>query len=234
MQVTKTQIKEVPSEYIVFLNNIREDEGGELHRNSNESDITTGSGIYRGKHKDAEIFKYVDEVASSLSINTPSSTWSKAEITKVNDKLKINELNYYAYLFYKDYLSGAMLHMFPSDDLISAMGNLYTNTPKGAWSATQYMIKIANDRKLINLPANQISSVDGLPGRKTKIGLDAVGELNKDRLETCRAYLIFGMTLYYIDIATDDMDTSLPGVDKHLRYLKGWTHNRMLNLLSGK
>ena len=221
----------IPKEYMLFLKNIRKREGGELHRNRNETDITTGAGIYRGKHPHEDIFKYIDSVAQSIGIQRPSKDWTDSEIKEVDALLNPSELDKLSYQFYKKYLSGAMLHLFPGEDLVKTMADLYTNSPKGAWKAVQYMIKIAYNRGYLDISEKDISVIDGLPGRKTKIGMDAISTLKDGYLEACRAYMIFGMTLYYIDISLDEMDVNIPGVDKHLKYLKGWTHNRMLKTL---
>ena len=83
-------------QYKILLNHLYKVEGGVLHRNSEEFDITNAYGIYRHFHPKAEIFTYIDTIASSVT-RAPSNKWTKEQIVAINkliDKNKELDLSY--------------------------------------------------------------------------------------------------------------------------------------------
>ena len=122
----------VPEVWKELLEDIKKQESGNLglHRNPTEYDITTAYGIYKYVHKNAEIFKYIDEVAKTIGIKNGSTYWTdRATLTKIQSAIDPEKELYYTYLFYKDYLEGIKLSLFP-DKLKRYVASFYVNGPK--------------------------------------------------------------------------------------------------------
>lgn len=208
-----------------FYSLVAKFEGGKLHRNSNESDITTGYGIYRGAHPNASIFSYIDKLAMSINIFTPSNEWTKDEINSVNHVLSYNEeakeKEYQLTVdFYRDYFKKVDYEGVP--DLLNAAYKLiYINGTKIANKALQStynaIAKIVGETNVLK--------VDGLIGSGSKSAFKEFNsfiEYNSEVVTdyTLLAYFISYAKSFYIDISTDELPTT--GTDKHLRYLQGW------------
>ena len=90
------------SKYKGILDYLTTAEGGKIHYNSTEKDITSGRGIYRYNNKGI-IWDYVDTVAKSIGIIIPSVSWDKDELDKINKNVDPKIMEYLEYLFYKQY-----------------------------------------------------------------------------------------------------------------------------------
>ena len=197
-------------------------EGDHLHRNSTEDDITSPGGVYRVAHPDAEIFTYIDSVADSLDIKTPSSEWSKEEINLINQNLDHTMIHVLLGEFYDKYLYNAHMDLFP-DELQILIFNLYTNSKTGTWKSIQRTLIHLQANDLLDVEKEQLSSVDGQFGSKTKHALDKIDFTNRYMVHIFKFETISNMRRYYADLVVSDPD-------KFLTYLRGW-NNRLDNLL---
>lgn len=212
---------DVPTEYVVFLDSLKKAEGGYIHRNQGESDITTGYGIYKAVHPTAEVFNYIDSLAKTLNIYGDSSSWTKIEIDKINKILNVNTERYLTYLFYNKYLAGAHLNLF-TPQMIPVMVNLYTNSTKGAWMSIQEGLRDLHADGILDLHKSDLSTVDGKYGGKTKRALvmfkniKTTTDYEKDLLNIIfRKSVLLAMKTYYTKLVT-----ARP--DKFLKFAKGW------------
>ena len=214
----------IPEQYKKLLDNLKEAEGGDLHRNSNELDVTNGWGVYRGKglgRNFKPLWDHIESVAVEIS-SEPSNQWSKNECELIDNLLDKEIEEKLSYLFYKDYFKNAHLDLFHKD-LVILMSNLYTNSPEGAWMSVQEGLRdIVNDG-ILPIPMNDMSIVDGDYGRKTRDALIKFKEI-ADRKDVIilKKSILLAMKSYYIDL-------SVGNPDKFLRYLNGWD-NRMEDL----
>jgi len=204
-----------------LLNYILKVEGEYLHRNSTEDDITTPGGVYRKAHGDAAIFSYIDTVASTLNIETPSSEWTKEEIDLVDQHLDKTMIKVMLSEFYDRYLYGAHLELFPKELQIMIF-NLYTNSITGTWKSIQRTLIHLQKSNILDIPKEQLSTVDGQYGTKTKNALESL-DFNKPLMTYVFKFeTISNMRRYYADLVVSNPD-------KYLLYLKGW-NNRLDNL----
>lgn len=202
-------------EYIVSV------EGSYLHMNSTESDITSPGGIYRAEHPDATIWSYIDGVGASLGMNPKSNLWTKQDIKDVDDNLDAVQIALLVKEFYDNYLYGAHLQYF--DPLLQiAMFNLYTNSQSGAWKAVQQTVIDMNKIGFLDIPADDLSVVDGGFGGMTKRALIKVDALPDSYVMVYKIMMISNMKTYYAKLVAGNPDKFLP-------YLSGWM-NRMDNL----
>lgn len=202
---------------------IAKEEGGYLHRNPAETDITTGYGIYRTAQPDAKIFNYIDSIAKSLGINTKSNLWSKQQLELIQSKMdKETELSY-SIDFYKNYFKAIRLDEFPIE-VSREIASIYTNGPKIACKALQRTVNQFIEYGVLS--KRPWLTQDGILGAKS---WESINELNSIcKKDTLRAnqfkYLFIGYCkTYYIELAV-----LYP--DKYLRYLRGW-NKRVDNLL---
>jgi len=214
----------IPKQYLVLLDNLKTTEGGYLHHNEKEIDITNGWGIYRGTGlgKDFKpLWDYIDSVAKQVT-SKPSPQWTLAELQAIDKLLDKNiELNL-TYTFYKEYFKDARLHLFPSR-LVILMSNLYTNSPKGAWMSIQEGLRDLVADKILLVDIKDLSIVDGNFGDKTEKALNLFLSIadRKDEIIFKKSVLL-AMKSYYIDL-------SISNPTKFLGNLNGWD-NRMENL----
>lgn len=223
--------KTIPNEYRLILDNLKEAESDNLHRNSTEADITTGTGIYKFTHPKAEIFNYIDSVAKSIGITTPSNKWSSDEILTINSKLDKTIIDYYSYEFYNNFYGEIDFTLFP-DEVIIDIANLYANSPSGA--------KLAITRGAINL--YYIDAIELIPSEVyepiDKIGPKTINVLKKIREATPMVHKCFIMSLcfemqqYYSNIITSNKDKvrEASKIIPSIIYLNGWG-NRLDNNL---
>jgi len=218
----------IPEAYNTFLDNIKHAEGGHIHYNVGEEDITTGYGIYKVGHESAIVFEYITMLANSLNIDTNSKHWNKEEIDRVNEILDPEVERYLTYLFYGKYLSGAYLYLF-RPDMVMVMVNLYTNSPKGAWMSVQEALRDLQEDGILKLNLSELSTVDGQYGSKTNNALNMFNniktetEYEKTLLDLIfRKSVLLAMKSYYTDLVS-----AKPS--KFLKFAKGWD-NRIENL----
>lgn len=222
----------------VFVKKLRKYEGGKIHKNKNESDITTSCGIYRKQHPNASIFKYIDSLAESIGITSPSSTWTKEQIEKVNDIIDMDIENKYTEEFYRDYIKSIDLDRLPLN-IAWCYYNIYVTGNKLANKSLQrscnFMLEkyptIFNNEDVTFL--KQLD-VDGIIGKGSREAIYRISDLitsYKDAVvfeEIWKQSFISFCKSYYIDIATGDVKET--GTDKDIIYLKGWK-NRCDELL---
>ena len=88
----------IPVQFKKLLDNLKEAEGGDLHRNTNELDVTNGWGIYRGKglgKSFTPLWDYVDTIAKQVT-DKPSDQWTKDECELIDNLLdKDKEEDFY-------------------------------------------------------------------------------------------------------------------------------------------
>lgn len=217
-------VGKITEQYLMLLDNIKQAESGNLHRNPKETDITSGWGIYKGGKAGASftpIWEYIDSLAAVVT-DQPSHLWTNDDIEAIDkliDKDKELELSYE---FYKEYFKDARLHLFHKD-LVVLMSNLYTNSPKGAWSSIQEGLRDVSKDKILPMPLNELSIVDGSFGAKTERALNKFLEVAdwKDVLIFKKSVLM-AMKTYYTGLIASNPD-------KFLEYSKGWD-NRMETL----
>lgn len=218
---------------------LRKAEGGRLHRNKSESDITTGEGIYRASNPDAEIFTYIDSVAASLGIKDPSSKWDNETINKVNSALDDEKVIELAASFYRTYCKELYVENL-CDEMIYPFFNIYVNSKKiggkGLQRSYNWMINYLKTLKIDLFMNKAPISVDGIIGKGTR---SAVKELS-DAIESSSNILGESRTLgtlwkvtfinfvksYYVDMGTDNGKE-----DKQLQFLRGWVLNRCDTLM---
>lgn len=217
INMIKTQMKNnpIPEIYKIVLKHLRVAEGGTLHYNTGETDITNSYGIYRTANPKAEVFTYIDLIAKKT---VPSSKWTKLDTIAINKLIDPVIEEYLSYLFYKEYFKGAQLELFHKDNVI-LMVNLYTNTTKGAWMSIQEGLIDMQKFGYLKIPFSELSVVDGSFGNKTKNNLLLLKEMNTDIQRIFKLAVINGMKTYYIKLAAENPT-------KFLQYLKGWD-NRM-------
>ena len=195
-----------------LLTYLYEAEGGKVHYNKGEVDITSPGGIYRKSHPNARIFVYIDSVAKNIGITSPSKLWGKKTLRMVNRQLDMDRVDILLSRFYNEFLESAHLEEFPTEATVM-MYSLYINSPKRAWKAVQQAIRDMVQSRVIISDLSATSTVDGVYGRKTAnmlalIDADEVGGEFK-------MYIASAMKTQYIKLA-------LARPKKFMRYLKGW------------
>lgn len=215
-----------------ILRKLRQAEGGRLHKNSGEEDITTGYGIYRHAYPNDEVFKYVDQVAASLGINKPSKTWTNEEIKKV-DNMMDDEIELdYSLSFYETYFKGLEFeNMFPC--LVYPFANIYTNSRKKAIESLQrscnHYVKISYIAPLF--PNWKDIDTDGLIGPATR---NAIKEITKVVTATKDNPEVYGNLFLYLflsDVKSEYIDLAVANPNKYVKFLNGWDNR--VNFLLG-
>lgn len=218
----------------IFISRLRKQEGGKIHRNRTEFDITTSCGIYRFQHPDAKVFSYIDEIASSLGITNPSTEWRKEELDKINDLIDSSIEDEFTADFYRDYFKSLDLNKLHRC-LIWSYASIFITGNRLANKALQ---KSCND--LLNLYPDIFHpdrfgtrlKVDGIIGSGSRDLVYRVTEVvydNQSYLGHIWKFLFISACKdYYVEIATSDVEKT--GTDKDLIYLRGWI-NRCNSLL---
>lgn len=218
----------IPKQYEVILDDLKKAEGGYLHYNSKEVDITTGYGIYKAKHPGALVFKYIESLATDINSN-PTNTWKdQATLKKIDNRINPEVERYLSYLFYKDFLAGARIELFDPSNVI-LVTNLYTNSPKGCWMSIQEGLRDMQKDGILKIPLDKLSGVDGLFGDVTRKALIAFSEIVTETEyekvlinKLFRKSVLLAMKTYYTKLIAGDPS-------KHLINAKGWD-NRMEEL----
>lgn len=203
-------------------------EGGNLHRNSGETDITTGYGIYRGAHPNEPVFNVIDNAAKSAGIVSPSSEWNKDDINKVNGLLEGEYSSDYMEAtekFYKKYFEkvSGIISKLPGE-LEYAYKLIYLNSNKLANKALQMTTNTIISR--LNRYGNYGKPlvVDGIIGSNSIKAMDildnAVTSENELTEFTLATIFLIHCKGLYVDLGTDEIKET--GTDKHLKFLRGW------------
>lgn len=217
----------IPSQYEVILSDLKITEGGYLHYNSKEVDITTGYGIYKYRHPNALIFKYIESITKDIPGKT--TEWKdKALLKKIDGRINPAVERYLSYLFYKDYLASARIELFDDSNVI-LITNLYTNSLKGCWMSVQEALRDMSKDGILPIPLKDLSIVDGSFGDKTRKALIAFKEITTEtKLERIYMHKLFkksvllAMKTYYTGLIVGNPNT-------HLTNGKGWD-NRLEEL----
>ena len=230
----------IPEQYKMLLDNLKEAEGGYLHRNTKELDITTGWGIYKGKglgKQFTQLWKYIDSLAIQVT-NEPSDKWTEDICEQIDSLMDKDIEEKLSYLFYKDYFKGAHLELFHKD-LVIMMSNLYANTQIGAWESVQEALRDVSKQGYLDIPLKELSGVDGGFGKMTKDGLNRFMEIVELAdtitniplgpsikmqdllLDNFKKSALLHMKSYYGELAFNRQDTMLVN-------LPGWNNRELL------
>lgn len=202
-------------------------EGGKIHKNKNELDITSSCGIYKYQHKDAKVFKYIDQIADAIGITKPSSQWTQLDIDSVNAHIDKDIELAYSIEFYKDYIKVIDLNKLPKE-MVWPFFNIYINSNKIAGKALQYSSNqmIKSNSKLFNPKDLKPLSVDGIIGNGSREMIYSISEIinfiPQSELygEMWKLYFVNRCKTEYVSIGTNDVAKT--GTDKDIIYLKGW------------
>lgn len=208
----------------LVLDMVKEAEGGKLHRNKSELDITTGYGIYKHVYPNEQIFKYIDEVAKSLNITKDSKDWNQDDLEEIQYNMDKEKEFEYTKEFYSSYFK-IDLSILPNN-LALAYCSIYVNSNKIANIALQKSVNFLISNYCKNFKK---LSTDGVLGKESKKTIEEVFKfvkLQSDQMDDVwfLSFINFCQA-EYVNIATDGGKE-----DKHLQYLKGWI-NRCINLL---
>ena len=205
-------------QYEKLLDSLFQFEGGKLHYNSKEKDITNAYGIYRFQQPKAEIWNYIDSLAEGITTK-PSNQWDKTIVDKINEKIDKNKERELSYKFYKQFFAGAYLELF-HDDLVIMMCNLYTNTPLGATKAIQEALNDCYKYGIFKVEEKDVPPVLGKFGPQTRSAIEKFSKEAdwKDIIIFKNCALLY-MKTYYGELVIDKTTTMLPN-------LRGW-NNRM-------
>lgn len=208
-------------QYEKLLSSLFEFEGGKLHYNSKEHDITNAYGIYRYQQPKAELWKYIDSLAVGITTK-PSSQWDETIVNKINSKIDKNKERELSYLFYKDFFKGAYLESF-HEDLVILICNLYTNTPLGATKAIQEALNDCYKYGIFIADKSEVPPVLGKFGPQTRTAVEKFSQNAdwKDIIIFKNCALLY-MKTYYAELVIDKTATMIPN-------LRGW-NNRMEEL----
>lgn len=215
----KIEIGDIPYNYKIFLDHVKEAEGGYIHRNPKEINLTNSYGIYAGSAAAKaipELWDYLEDVAKPLT-SLPMHKWSPRLISRIEPLVDDEVERYLSYKFYEKYLEGARLHLF-SKDLVLVMGNLYTNSPLGAWKSVQEALRDISKDNILPIELKELSIVDGKFGPKTERALrefDRIADW-KDRIIFKKSILL-AMKTYYSELIARN-------ADKFLINIRGWNH----------
>ena len=214
----------IPATYDRLLENLKRLEGGVIHHNRGEIDITTGYGVYRGEQPYANVFDYIVEVSQSLGITKHSRMWTPNEIDRVNAAIDPEIDKYNHYIFYRNYFKRVELdiaHPLVFDTIVS----LYTNGQK---LYTLSLQKALND--LVRIHKLDIVyptlKEDGLMGEKTLTNFRIVSQLGTEINRELKYLLLLHAKTYYITLAT-------MSPTKYGQYLRGW-NNRVDDLICSR
>lgn len=215
--------------YWLLVEKLKKVEGGVIHKNKGETDITTSCGIYRGAHPNAKIFTYIDQLAAAVGINKPSSQWGKIELDTINSHIDSDIEMSYSVEFYKDYIGGVIdINKLPQE-LIWSFYNIYVNSNKIAAKALQYSsnLMLRKYPKLFNSNSDKKElTVDGKIGNGSRSIVYGISEIVKFLPqgdiygEIWKMYFIQRCKTEYVLIGTTDVAET--GTDKDLKYLRGW------------
>lgn len=205
-------------QYEKLLDSLYGFEGGKLHYNSKEKDITNGYGIYRFQQPKAEIWTYIDGLAKGIT-TLPSNQWTKDIIDAVNAKIDKAIERELTYKFYKSFFANAYLELF-HEDLVILMVNLYTNSPLGAIKSIQEALNDCYEYGIFKIEKENVPEVVGKFGPKTQNAIKTFSDNadDKDVIIFKNCALLY-MKSFYGELAVDKSSTMLIN-------LKGW-NNRM-------
>lgn len=228
------------SNYSDFVIGIKEFEGGKLHYNKGEVDITNGYGIYRGDNPNAKVFSIYDEIAKANGINNPSKKWNKEDIELIDSKLnsdarlKEQELNL-TIEFYQEYFKplSKFIDVFYLNPLIGIpYANIFLNSNKIGNKSLQesYNLIIQSGLSTLYPDISEMKPIDedGIVGPGTRKAIYGLNDLfSKGSNAEKTLFFNYWKNVYisccktnYVDISTDNLKKE--GTDKQLQYIRGW------------
>lgn len=206
---------------VKILLKIKELEGGVLHKNAKEKDITTGYGIYKSVHPDEPIFEYIEKVAKDIGIDKPSPEYTKEDCAKIEKAMDEEEEIRLTDIFYTKYFGTNMDFLLPKLQLIYKL--TFINS-----------VKIANEslQELVNYCIDNLESckdvprlkVDGILGSASRAAIKQVQDIVKDDRDLTEFFFIIAVG-EYIELVDRNRD-------KYGLYLKGW-YNRLRSCMKG-
>ena len=212
-----------------FLSMVKKQEGGKLHYNKGEKDITTGYGIYRDAFPNVRIFKYIDGLAKELGIETPSSKWTRDEIEKVNNKIDSKKEDELTEEFYtENYFKKIDIFELPVE-MTLAVGSMLVNSQKLGSKALQMsynlLLKKFSKRYPKEFAGIKEISEDGIIGPATAKAVytlvKAVEGLGGTATDLWFSIYMSCAKSLYVEMSTDNGKE-----DKQLSFLRGWVLNR--------
>lgn len=216
------QIGTVPESYKHVLAYLKRAEGGVIHYNNNEKDITNGYGIYKFIHNQAEIFQLYDEAASKLGIAGPSSNWKdKTILGKIQDyvnKNLANEEYWLSYIFYQNYFKNLNLEAY-HPLIASVMVSLYTNGTKLAGTSFQRAINVIYRKYNVGRAVSE----DGILGPSSVGAIVNICKANESIVLEFKYLILLYAKSYYANLAAGNSSA-------YLQYLVGWD-NRVNTLI---
>lgn len=220
-------------QYEALLNHLFKAEGGKLHKNSKELDITNAYGIYRYANPKAEIWNYIDGLAMTVT-RAPSKAWDAVQIAKVNNLIDKKIERELSYNFYKKYLAPLKLELYP-DDLTVTLVDCFANTQTGTYKAIQEGLNDCYKYGLFKFtpkkpqPNGNILLVDGDIGSGTIMAINAFfnnPEVKDPEIRRLQNIIFKNCMLLYMKSYYAEITVGKP--DKFLGVLKGLC-NRMEN-----
>lgn len=210
-------VENIPARYKDILAFLKIQEGGVLHHNAGEADITNGYGIYKYAWPNAEIWKYIRSVGMIQGLPSETKSWSDAACRNVvTPKIDPKYDLWLSYKFYTEYFKNIDMDCF-TRTLIPVVVSLYTNSQSLFKKSLQNGINATIYNLGLKIP--QIT-VDGILGRATYEALRSIlGSGAKDVDEILKARILDAADQWY-----DNLYKSNP--DKYGKYIKGW-HNRV-------
>jgi len=206
-----------------ILNHLYKVEGGVLHRNPTENDVTSPRGLYKTEDSKSKIWNYYNEVAASLNIKPVSKEWTAKHISAINNKADANIVLEHEREYYISYFKHLPIDITMLSPVLAVLiTSLYANSPQGCVISLQEAIIYLNKAGIINIPADKLSKPDGIIGNDTRYAMQSIVNLDSKELMIFSLLIIGRMQEYYINIAA-----SKP--DKYLIYLNGWK-NRLKEL----
>ena len=205
-----SNLSNISPRYNFMLDLLLKAEGGYLHRNKGEVDITNGYGIYRGAHRTAKVFEYIDSVARSLDEDRPSHVWEPNVIKLVNSKIDPAQDRWYSYLFYKHYYRVWDFDRIPME-VIPVVISIFANAPKMFCKAYQRTVNgfIANGH-IKGAPL----VVDGAIGPKSMAASAAIFNLGPEAIKDFKNLLLNSCIDGYRSIVAASPAKNI--------YLRGW------------
>lgn len=199
-----------------FIELIYKLEGGKIHRNKTEKDITSKAGIYKYAQPHAEIFSYYAQVAKNLGITKDSTEWTKSEIEKIDNAVdSVNDIAY-SVEFYKGYFKNTVIESL--DKVALLYGSIYVNSQKIANKALQNSINsMVNILKERGIELDIKLKVDGVIGSGSKASIKKVIEvckLNNTLLDVWKQAFASSCKDQYVELANKG--------EKNKTYLTGW------------
>lgn len=216
------KVASIPAKFKRILDYLVSAEGNVLEINVGEKDVTAPLGVYRYEHPEAAVWGYIDAKAAELT-STPSKTWSKALVDKIDTLLDKKVCYYLAYLFYSDFYKTANLEWY-DEEVVIAIVSLYANGPRLCNKAVQTAVNAMALKHFIVLDKGKPLAIDGAIGSGTKTELKEIDELSTLHNYAFRLLILLAAKSEYISIWKGDKD-------KYEIYLDGW-NNRVDRLVA--